>query len=93
LHWNFTPYHPARRIDFFTTTLGGNIMAIANAVERSSAIYIYNENGIQTAVSPLLGHGSNDGLKGYTSSTVNILSNGTIYSYDERGTQTAAYPA
>jgi len=61
-------------------------MAIGNAVQRGSVIYIYDEKGRQlTAVSS--GNGPNDGLRGYTSSTVNVQRGSMIYTYDEKGRQ------
>lgn len=68
-------------------------MAISNAVQRGSTIYIYDESGTQTGLVVVHGRGSDDGLKGYTSSSVNVLSDGAIYSYDERGIQTRVVPA
>lgn len=46
-------------------------MAIGNAVQRGSWVYVYNEKNQQIFIQPA-GNGPNDGLKGYTSSTVNI---------------------
>ncbi len=46
-------------------------MAIANVVQRGSFIYVYDDKGKQLC-SISAGHGPNDGLKGYTSSTVNV---------------------
>lgn len=61
-------------------------MAIGNAVQRGSIVYIYDEKGHQTgAVSA--GNGPKDGLKGYTSSTVNVQRGSIIYTYDESGHQ------
>ena len=61
-------------------------MPIGNAVQRGNAVYIYDEKGCQTgAVST--GSGPNDGLKGYTSSRVNVQRGNAIYSYDEHGRQ------
>lgn len=67
-------------------------MAIGNAVERGGSVYIYDEKGCQTAAVSA-GTGPNDGLKGYTSSRVNIQRGGTIYSHDERGHQVGAVGA
>ncbi|NLD98611.1 MAG: hypothetical protein GX640_01945 [Fibrobacter sp.] len=55
-------------------------MAIGNAVQRGNFVYIYNEKGVQTG-SASAGNGPNDGLKGYTSSTVNIRRGNFIYSH------------
>ena len=59
-------------------------MAIANAVQRGSTVYVYNETNI-AIFTQNAGSGPNDGLKGYTGSSVNIRRGGTIYSYDEKG--------
>lgn len=67
-------------------------MAIGNAVQRGSYVYVYNERGRQTASIPA-GSGSNDGLKGYTSSTVNVRRGSYIYTHDEKGRQVGSTPA
>lgn len=67
-------------------------MAIGNAVQRGSSIYVYNEKGLQICTVPA-GSGQNDGLKGYTSSTLNVQRGGTIYTYDEKGMQISTTPA
>lgn len=61
-------------------------MAIGNAVQRGDWVYIYDDKGNQTATVNA-GSGQGDGLKGYTSSSVNVQRGSWIYSYDERGTQ------
>ncbi len=61
-------------------------MAIGNAVQRGSFVYIYNEKNMQTSTVSA-GSGPNDGLKGYTSSQVNVQRGSFIYSYNERGMQ------
>ncbi len=67
-------------------------MAIGNAVQRGSFIYVYDEKGVTLCTLPA-GSGSNDGLKGYTSSTVNVHRGGWIYSYNEKGMQISTTPA
>lgn len=67
-------------------------MAIGNAVERGGFVYIYDEKGRQTAAVPK-GSGASDGLKGYTSSTVNVRRGSFIYSFDVKGHQLSATPA
>lgn len=67
-------------------------MAIGNAVERGDWVYIYDENGNQSGMVPK-GGGPNDGLKGYTSSSVNVRRADWIYSYDQAGNQTSMVPA
>lgn len=63
---------------------GNKQMAIGNAVERGSSVYVYDEKNhlISTHSS---GSGPRDGLKGYTNTTVNIQRGSTIYTYGERG--------
>lgn len=63
-------------------------MAIGNAVQKGSFVYIYDERGRQTAMVSS-GTGKDDGLKGYTGSTVNIRKGSFIYSYNDKGHQTA----
>lgn len=67
-------------------------MGIGNAVERGSLVYIYDEKGRQTATVSK-GSGVNDGLKGYTSSTVNVRRGSMIYSFDAKGHQLSTSPA
>lgn len=62
-------------------------MAIANAVQRGSTVYVYNEKN-QQLFTQHAGTGPKDGLKGYTGSSVNIQRGSTIYSYNEKGQQT-----
>lgn len=57
-------------------------MAIGNVVERGSWVYVYDEKGKQLATLSV-----GDGLKGYTSTTVNIQRGSWIYSYNEKGRQ------
>ena len=61
-------------------------MAIANAVQRGSTVYIYDDKGRQVA-SISAGHQPGDGLKGYTATTVNVQRGSTIYTYNEKGSQ------
>ena len=65
---------------------------IANAVQRGSTVYVYNEKNQQIFTQPA-GSGPNDGLKGYTGSSVNIQRGSTIYTYNEKGQQTGTTPA
>lgn len=59
-------------------------MAIASAVEKNGNVYIYNEKGgVIAAVHA--GTGPNDGLKGYTSSTVSIRRGFYVYIYNDKG--------
>ena len=67
-------------------------MAIGNAVQRGSTVYIYDEKGHQTGTAPG-GSGPHDGLHGYTGSSVSVRRGSTIYIYDGRGRQTGTTPA
>jgi len=64
----------------------GDEMAIGNAVQKGSFVYVYDEKGKQIATISA-GSGKDDGLKGYTASTVNIKRGSFIYTYDEKGRQ------
>ncbi len=59
-------------------------MAIGSAFERGSLIYVYDENG-RTLFSKACGSGHEDGLLGFTGSTVTVRFGSVIYTYDERG--------
>ena len=61
-------------------------MAIGNAVQRGGYVYVYDEKGNQIA-SISAGGAPPNGLKRYTSGTVNVQRGGWIYSYDEHGNQ------
>ena len=61
-------------------------MAIANAVQRGSSVYVYNEKN-QCIFTASAGSGPKDGLKGYTSGSVNIQRGSSIYTYNEKGQQ------
>jgi hypothetical protein len=67
-------------------------MAIGNAVQKGSWVYIYDEKGQQTGCVGA-GTAKGDGLTGYTSSTVNVRKGSWVYSYDEKGRQTACVGA
>jgi hypothetical protein len=67
-------------------------MAIGNAVQRGGFVFIYDEKGRQTG-SVNLGSDPKDGLKGYTSSVVNIQRSGFIHSCDEKGHIKSTIPA
>lgn len=61
-------------------------MAIGNAVQRGSVVYVYDEKGRHlTTLSA--GVGPQDGLTGYTGASVSIRRGTIIYTYDERGRQ------
>jgi hypothetical protein len=61
-------------------------MAIASVVQRSFSIYIYDEKGRQLGI-VAAGSDPNDGLEGYTNSTVSVRRGNSIYIYDEKGRQ------
>lgn len=64
-------------------------MAIGNAVQRGSYVYIYDEKGRQTGTAHA-GSAPEDGLKGYTSSSVNIRRGPYIYMHNGKGHQTGS---
>lgn len=67
-------------------------MAIGNAIQKGSIVYVYDEKGRQIFTKPA-GSGSSDGITGYTSGTVNIRRGSLIYTYNEKGIQVTAKPA
>ena len=67
-------------------------MAIANAVQRGSFVYVYDERNRQIFTVPA-GNGASDGLKGYTGASVNVRRRNFIYTYDDRGRQMSSSPA
>ena len=67
-------------------------LAIGNAVERRSYVYVYDEKG-KLLFSKPTGSGADDGLMGYTGSTVNIRHGSYILTYDERGRQVSSKSA
>ena len=62
-------------------------MAIGNAVQRGHVVFVYDEKNQQVTTLPA-GSGPNDGLKGYTGSSVNIQRGDIIITYNEKGLQT-----
>lgn len=67
-------------------------MAIAAAVQRGAFVYVYDENN-RMINSHSAGGGPNDGLVGFTGSSVSIRRGSFIYIYDEKGRQTGSVPA
>ena len=63
-------------------------MPIGNVIERGSTIYVYDEKGRQMFVKTK-GGGPNDGLQGYTSTTVNIRHGSSVYTFNDKGSQVA----
>ncbi|MBU1447009.1 MAG: hypothetical protein KKF58_01735 [Gammaproteobacteria bacterium] len=59
-------------------------MAIGNAVQQGMSVQVYDEKN-RWIFAKAVGSGPNDGLKGYTSGTVNIQMGNTIFSYNEKG--------
>jgi len=59
-------------------------MSIVNVVQRGAVIYIYGERN-QVLFTKSAGSHPGDGVKGYTSGSVNIQLGSVIYTYDERG--------
>jgi hypothetical protein len=62
---------------------------IVTAVQRGSQVYVYGPNQRQLC-SVFAGNGPNDGLKGFTSSTVSVRRGSTIYVYDAKGRQVSS---
>jgi len=62
-------------------------MPIANVIQRGTVIYVYNEKG-QTLFTKTVGSEPTDGVKGYTSSFVNIQRGRVIYTHNEMGATT-----
>ncbi len=59
-------------------------MAIGSALERGSLICVFDEHGI-TLFSKARGDGPNDGLLGFTGSTVTVRFGSRVITYDEHG--------
>ncbi len=59
---------------------------IVTAVQRGSQVYVYGA-GQRQLCAVFAGNGPDDGLKGYTSSTVSVRRGGTIYVYNAKGQQ------
>ena len=59
-------------------------MAIGSAIERGSLILVFDEDG-RTLFSKARGNGADDGLLGFTGSTVTARYGSVIYTYDEHG--------
>lgn len=70
----------------------GVAMAIASSVEKGGLVYVYNEKGSVICTLPN-GNRSDDGLKGYTGSTVSVQRDGLVYVYNERGSVVKTIPA
>jgi hypothetical protein len=62
---------------------------IVTAVQRGTQVYVYGA-GQRQLCSVHAGTGPNDGLKGYTSSTVSVRRGSTIYVYNAKGQQVSS---
>jgi len=62
-------------------------MVIANVVQRGLFIYVYDEKSRQLC-SITAGHGPNDGLKGYSPSTVKVKRAYWTITHNEKGRST-----
>lgn len=58
---------------------------IGSALERGSLICVYDEHGT-TLFQKAKGNAANDGLVGFTGSTVTVRFGSIIYTYDAHGT-------
>jgi hypothetical protein len=67
-------------------------MPITTAVKRGSFVYVYDEKGRQI-LTISAGTKPEDGLTGYTSTTVSVRRGGFIYTYDEKGRQIGTHSA
>jgi hypothetical protein len=65
---------------------------IGSALERGSLIYAYDEDG-RTLFAKNKGSGPEDGLLGFSGSTVTVRFGSVIYTYDEHGTTVYAKAA
>ncbi len=57
---------------------------IGGALERGSFIFVFDEHG-RTLFSKARGNGPDDGLTGFTSSTVTMRYGSVVYTYDQTG--------
>ena len=60
------------------------VAMIGSAIERGSLICAFDEHGM-TLFSKAKGSGPNDGLLGFSGSTVTVRFGSIIYTYDEKG--------
>jgi len=73
-------------------TKNNTAMPIANAIQRGTTVYVYNEKNQQIFVTSAPNK-PGEGLKGYTGGSVNIQRGSSIYTYDEKGRQIAVHSA
>lgn len=62
---------------------------IVTAVQRGTQVYVYGPKQRQLCA-VFAGNGPEDGLKGYTSSTVSVRRGNSIYVYDAQGRQVSS---
>ncbi len=58
-------------------------MAIGNAIQKGSTVYVYNEKNMQI-------FSQTGTLLGYTNNTINIQRGNAVYTYDANGRQISA---
>ena len=59
---------------------------IVTAIQRGSQVYVYGQ-GQRQLCAIFAGNGPDDGLKGFTSSSVSVRRGSNIYVYDAQGRQ------
>ena len=62
---------------------------IVTAVQKGSQVFIYGA-GQRQLCAVFAGNGPDDGLRGYTSSTVSVRRGNNIYVYDAQGRQVSS---
>jgi hypothetical protein len=67
-------------------------MPIATAIKRGSFVYVYDEKDRQI-LTISAGNKPEDGLIGYTSTTVSVRRGGFIYTCNEKGRQISTHSA
>jgi hypothetical protein len=67
-------------------------MPIATVVKRGSYVYVYDEKGRQI-LTILAGQKPEEGLTGYTSTTISVRRGGFIYTYNDKGRQISTHLA
>ena len=68
-------------------------MEIVTAVQRGSQVYVYGQ-GQRQLCAIFAGNGPDDGLHGFTASSVSVRRGKTVYVYDAQGRQiSSAYAA
>lgn len=67
-------------------------MAIATAVQRGQQVYVYDEKGRLLTSIPVVSSRPEDGLRGFTGSTVSIQRGKQLYLYNEKGGLISSIP-